>query len=380
MAKYPNIYLAVDNCFAIKRWTKPGEWARIVREEIGDIECVQASTDLEIDPQFCPPDYREEWIGEVKKCEKKYGIRLVSFYSGYVTYRSVSLLNWDKGYRDRFRDNYVFRTIDMAKEFNAAAGGSLQAFSEDVLQDPEKFEKAEELLMDYSTQCAEYARNKGVSYGFEQMYTPTQGWWKIADVKRYMKDIYGVSEAPLYTTIDTAHMAGQKYFLRPTVKQLESMLSARCVRDFRLPDEMKRLVEMGADLNDLVKTAQKYGYWFSEPDDAELYRWVEELSCYSPIMHIQQTDGSYSAHRPFTKKYNPNGIVNPTDLLKAIVKCYDRPQEKGMPPRAGDIYLAFEIFFGVTDSTEDVLQAMRETVAFWRNVIREDGKPADHWL
>ena len=380
MAKYPNIYLAVDNCFAIKRWTKPEEWARIIKEEIGDIECVQASTDLEIDPQFCPLDYRDEWIGEVKKCEQKYGIRIVSFYSGYVTYRSVSLLNWNKGYRDRFRDNYVFGTIDMAKEFNAAVGGSLQAFSEDVLQSPEKFEKAEALLMDYSAQCAKYAQKEGVSYGFEQMYTPTQGWWKIGDVKRYMKDVYGVSEAPLYTTIDTAHMAGQKYFLQPTVKQFESMLTSQSTEGFRLPDEMKRLIETGADIKKLVKTAQKYAYWFSEPDDAKLYRWVEELSCYSPIMHIQQTDGSYSAHRPFTKKYNLNGIVNPTDLLKAIVKCYDRPQEKGMPPRAGDIYLAFEIFFGVTDSTEDVLQAMHETVSFWRNVIREDGKPADHWL
>lgn len=379
-SKYPRIYLAMDNCFAIKRWARPSEWARVISEEIGGITCVQASTDLEIDPQFCPPEYTNRWIQEVRQCERKYGIRLVSFYSGYVTYRSTSLLNWDKSYRDRFRDNYVYKTIDLAKEFDATAGGALQAFTEEVLQHPEKFAEAKATLMDYAIQCAKYSGEKGVHYGFEQMYTPTQGWWRIKDVKKYMRDIYKNAGTPLYTTVDTAHMVGQHLFYHPTDEQFETMIRAHSAQGFRLPDEMVRMVENGTSLDELKRAAERYEYWFSKREDGDLYRWLEEVSCYSPIMHLQQTDGSYSSHRPFTKKFNQNGIVNPRDMLKAIVKCYDKPVDRDMPPRVEDIYLAFEIFFGVTDSKEDVISALRETVAFWRDVIREDGKPADHWL
>jgi hypothetical protein len=67
-------------------------------------------------------------------------------------------------------------------------------------------------------------------------------------------------------------------------------------------------------------------------------------------------------------------------VLRSIVKCYDQPADESMPPRAEDIYLAFEIFFGITDSKEDIISALKETVAYWRDVIRLDGKPADEWL
>lgn len=377
--KCPRIHLTMDNCFAIKRWVRPSEWARIIRE-LGDITCVQSSTDMEIDPQFCPPEYTDRWVDEVERSEKKYGLRLVSFYSGYVTYRSTSLLNWDKSYRERFRDSYLYGTIDLAKRMNAAAGGALQAFADNVLQSPENFAKADAMLMDYSVQCAKYAGEKGVFYGFEQMYTPTQGWWRIKDVKKYMRDTYKIAGNPLYTTIDTAHIAGQSSFYYPTDNQFDSMIKNRSAKGFHLPDEMKRMVENGTSLLDLKRAAARYEYWFSERGDEDLFEWLKEVACYSPIMHLQQTDGSYSSHRPFTKKFNEKGIVKPRDVLQAIVKCYDKPVDKDMPPRAKDIYLAYEIFFGVTDSNEDILSALRETIAYWRDVIREDGKPADYWL
>lgn len=378
--KYPRIHLVIDNCFAIKRWVRPSEWARVLRDKIGNINRVQSSTDLEIDPQFCPPGYTHRWIEEVRKCEHEYDFRMVSFYSGYVTYRSASLLNWDKSYRERFRDNYIFKTIDLASKFKATAGGALQAFPEELLQDPEKYIKAEALLMDYSIQCANYAAKKNILYAFEQMYTPTQGWWRIEDVKRYITEVYKSCGNPLYTTIDTAHMAGQSLFRVPTDEQFASMIDAQSAKGSHLPDEMLSMVEKGTTLNELKKAAEKYSYWFSEVGDEDLYKWLEEVSCYSPIMHLQQTDGTYSAHRPFVKKYNDSGIVEPRKLLESVVKCYDKEKPADMPPKVKDIYLAFEIFFGVTDSASDIISAMKESVQFWREVIREDGKPADYWL
>lgn len=29
---YPKLYLAIDNCFASKRWTEPAEWADVIRD------------------------------------------------------------------------------------------------------------------------------------------------------------------------------------------------------------------------------------------------------------------------------------------------------------------------------------------------------------
>jgi hypothetical protein len=379
-SKYPRVHLAIDNCFAIKRWPRPHEWARVIKEDIGGIFCVEASTDLEIDPQFCNREYINQWIDEAKFCESKYDTKITSFYSGYVTYRSVSLLNWSKLYREQFLSNYVYATIDLAKEFDALAGGTLQAFSDDILQSPTKFLEAEKMLNDYAILCSEYANKKGVIYGFEQMYTPTQGWWRINDVKKYLREIYSVSQSPLYTTIDTAHMAGQHLFHYPTDQMLRTMSLNRSCSGCNIPDEVKKMIESGSDYEDIKTCIEKYPYWFSEREDSDVYRWLEELACYSPIMHLQQTNGSYSSHKPFTKKYNENGIIKPKEVLESIVKCYDQPVDFKMPPRVKDIYLSFELFFGVTDSKYEIIDAMKESVAYWRNIISEDGQSADTWL
>lgn len=42
----PRIHLAVDNCFASKRWTKPAEWMQIAYD--AGITCIEASADNEL--------------------------------------------------------------------------------------------------------------------------------------------------------------------------------------------------------------------------------------------------------------------------------------------------------------------------------------------
>ena len=37
--------LGINTCFAVKRWPEPGDWARIVRDELG-LEIVELSLDL----------------------------------------------------------------------------------------------------------------------------------------------------------------------------------------------------------------------------------------------------------------------------------------------------------------------------------------------
>ena len=57
---YPKIYLAIDNCFASKRWTDPHDWARVIRD-LG-LTYVEASADNEIDPFYSTRDFLDSWV------------------------------------------------------------------------------------------------------------------------------------------------------------------------------------------------------------------------------------------------------------------------------------------------------------------------------
>mgnify|MGYP006944389385 CR=1 FL=1 len=79
----------------------------------------------------------------------------------------------------------------------------------------------------------------------------------------------------------------------------------------------------------ILEEMKKYSYQFSiDERDSDLYAWVEELACYSPIMHIQQTDGITSPHSPFTKKNNEKGIVEGKKLLEAIAASYGKKKKR----------------------------------------------------
>ncbi len=91
---YPRIYIALDNCFALKRWIEPETWGRVIAEEIG-FTSVQASFDNEIDMLYGPADYRDDWFRALTEAEKKYGFKVESFYTGYQTYRTSGLSRMD---------------------------------------------------------------------------------------------------------------------------------------------------------------------------------------------------------------------------------------------------------------------------------------------
>ncbi|MPN21649.1 hypothetical protein SDC9_169029 [bioreactor metagenome] len=222
-----------------------------------------------------------------------------------------------------------------------------------------------------------YAGEKGVLFGYEQMYTPTQGLWTINLGEEYLKTIYARAGQPMYLTIDTAHQFAQRLFLKPLPGELKTMIEARNTCGKRLPDAVEKAVLRGEKLSTVLDLMEGYGYWFAQSRDSDVYEWLGELGCYSPIIHLQQTDGTFSAHRPFTKVNNKNGIVAPREVLRAIKKSYDKQGGEGLPPKAADIYMAFELFFGVSVSAGQILEDMKESVQYWRKTIPEDGLPLD---
>ncbi len=370
--KYPRIHLVIDNCFAIKRWVEPGEWMRVVKE-IGGIRLIQASTDNEIDPSHNTGEYRDEWVAEVKKYEKEFDLKVVSLYSGYATYRTVGIASLSESKRQAMIDRYFKPVVDIAHSLGAQVGNTLSAYSETALQDARLYRTVDRHIENSLISMARYAAEKGVTFGYEQMYTPTQGMWTINGCINCMRNVYKRAGSPMYITIDTAHQAGQRLFLKPSVKDIAEMQKNNNAGRFRLPEAIESLITGEDDPERIYDSLDEYSYWFAEPADADVFEWFSALGCYSPIVHLQQTDGTYSSHKPFVAQYNSEGIIKPKDVFKAIARSYQQPENPELPPRVKDIYLAFEIFFGVTDTPKRIIKDLSESVAYWRRHIPEDG-------
>lgn len=372
--EYPRIHLVIDNCFAIKRWVRPRDWMEAVRK-IGNISLIQASTDNEIDPSHNTQDFRDEWTAEVKLYERELGFKVVSLYSGYAEYRTVGIGSHSKSKRDTMISRYFEPTVDIAACLGTQVGNTLGAFCNPVLENPEEYNKTLEYIEEALVRMTRYAGSKKVIFGYEQMYTPIQGMWTIDGCEACMKRVTSRASAPMHITIDTAHQVAQHLYRRPSKNDLAYMQRTGDVSKFRLPEEVLIKIRKG----ETVKNAllDKYYYWFSAPKDSDVYEWLGRLGCYSPIIHLQQTDGTYSGHKPFTKAYNKNGIIDPKEVLGAIKKSYDIPVKKGMPPKVEEIFLAFELFFSVSDSSEYILSQLGESVEFWREAIPRDGIALD---
>jgi hypothetical protein len=114
------VYLAVDNCFASKRWTKPSEWMEVIKE--AGLYYIEASADNECDPLYTTPDYIKDWIKEIKEYSDKTGVKVVNLYSGHGTYTTLGLAHTDKRIRDRMLNEWLKKMVKAAINLKAGMG------------------------------------------------------------------------------------------------------------------------------------------------------------------------------------------------------------------------------------------------------------------
>lgn len=384
------IYLAVDNCFASKRWTKPSEWMEVIKE--AGLYYIEASADNECDPLYTIPGYIEDWIKEIKEYSDKTGVKIVNLYSGHGTYATLGLAHTDKRIRDRMLNEWLKKMVKTAMKLKAGMGFFCHAFSNSVLQDPETYLKAEEELYKVLSDLVVYAGDYSEGYiGIEQMYTPHQIPWTIQGARKLMKKVFASNKQAFYITIDTGHQSGQRKFLRPGYGRLKELLrtykNGERINNLWLGPETAYdifyravetpLIEEDSAISDIMSEMDKYPYLFSKYEDGDPYIWLEKLGCYSPIIHLQQTTGNSSSHQPFTQECNKNGIIFGDRVLKAIRASYGQKAEDGMPPMCKKIYLTLEIFSGTADINEDIVYKLKESVKYWRSFIPSDGLTLD---
>ena len=215
--EYPKIYLALDNCFALKRWVEPETWLPLIKD-LG-YTSIQASYDNEFDMLYNTKEYIDSWLERLTVAEKQYGAKVQSFYSGYQTYRTSGLAHPDRRVVNSIVEGWIKPAVKIAGERNADMGFALHGIPENIMQDPEKYRECHEKLYRIYSDIGEYARKNGqVHVCVEAMYSPHHTPWTIEGTKEFLKNIYSLDGNAIYTTVDIGHMTGVTlYFSVPAI-------------------------------------------------------------------------------------------------------------------------------------------------------------------
>jgi D-erythrulose 1-phosphate 3-epimerase len=388
----PKIHLAIDNCFASKRWTRPQEWIELIAD-LG-LKYIEASADTECDPLYMGTDYLRDWVEEVKRQSIKSGLRIVNLYSGHGTYATLGLSHTDARIRDRFQHQWVEALIKAAEKLKAGMGFFCHAFNDSLLQNKDEYAAMKSELYDRFADLSIFAdRHSATKIGVEQMYVPHQIPWTIDGTAELLKKVYSRSRKPFYVTLDTGHQTGQHKFKRPTDNEIRSVFrNYASSSDFSGsrgiwlgPKSCHAMIEeWNRDLNSLdchvdkvMEEMDAFSFLFASDEDGDPCTWIEKLGCYSPIIHLQQTDKSKSSHDPFTPEYNATGVITGEKVLKSLAASYQTEPDSSMPPRCTDIYFTLEIFFETSSFNRDIISDLEKSVAYWRRFIPEDGIPLD---
>lgn len=341
-AQDPKVFLVADNCFAIKRWVRPSDWLAVAAD-LG-LSYVQASTDNEFDALYSDPAYMRDWIAEVHRASKETGVQVKSVYTGYQTYRTSGLGHPDARVRARIINGWVKPTIDYCADLGAELGFHLFAYPDPVLQDRSAFLEVTDRIIDDLAGIAQYAHEHGVRVSVEQMYSPHQPPWTIAQAEYFLAEVYRRAQAPCYVTVDTGHQVGQRKYLRPASEDVRSLVAAGTGSSTWLGPESAYSLLDGGDADAVLAAMDANPQFFSNDEsDADLYSWVRAVGRYSPLMHLQQTDGTGSHHAPFTSLTNASGIVHPAPLLAALAESFAAPAAVGMPPDVDTVSLSLSL-------------------------------------
>ncbi len=390
--KQPKIYLAIDNCFASKRWVHPDHWMPLIKE-LG-VDYVEASADNECDPLYTTQGYIDKWIDAIKRNEKQLEMKVVNLYSGHGTYATTGLAHQDDSVKDHIQHQWLGNMIKNAGKLNAGLGFFCHAFDQDVLNNPSKYQQSKDDLVKRLGELAEFSSQNGVgSVGVEQMYTPHQVPWTIDGAKEIISAIVKTTGMPFYITLDAGHQSGQHKFQKPGEEELLQAVrlykkSGNFNSTWLGPESCYKIIQESATSNEqenitiqkLIAQIEKYPFLFAKQIDADTYQWIRELACYSPIVHLQQTDGKTSAHWPFTEEFNQRGIITGRKVLNAISDSYKSMDQSLGFPGVEKIYLTIEVFSSTSDIPANIIERMKKTVDYWRKFVPKDGLTLDELL
>ena len=254
--------LGINNCFAVKRWPRPDDWAAIVKNDLG-LDTVELSLDVLAGPDT--PAGRDRMAEQTRVALVRHGLRADTVFTGLAAYSLNLLMHPDAEYRAAARRWYR-EAIDLTAQLGATAvGGHVGALTVPDSADP--------------------ARR-------------AQRW---ADLRE------NLAELAAY-----AHQCG-----------LDHLLVENLVTD-REPSTMALVEDILAErsvAHASVQLCLDLGHPFvcgGSPADRDPYAWLEHFGPRIAEVQLQQSDGLADHHWPFTPERNATGLVHPGRVLDTL--------------------------------------------------------------
>jgi sugar phosphate isomerase/epimerase len=258
------VELGVNSCFAVKRWPLPGDWARIVRDDLG-LSLVQHSLDL-VDLDVAGPAAADQ-ADAVRDAVRDNGLTLHSTFTGLTAYSSNLLLHPDAAARER-AERWWERAVDVTAAMGAAAtGGHVGAFSVPDWRDPGRRSFLEGELRAALDRLAGYASARGLR-------------------ELYVENLAVAREPSTMASIDELLTHG---------------------------DERHVPVRLCLDVGHQVVVG-------SSGADRDPYAWLRRYGTRAGLVQLQQSDDVADHHWPFTAATNALGRIEADRVLAALVE------------------------------------------------------------
>lgn len=257
--------LGTNNAFSFKAWPEPEMWAKIISEELG-LKEVQFSFDL-LDPLLDEPGRSLQCV-KILEAVQDYGLSMRSSFTGLIMYAQNLLSHPDPAMR-AYGFRWYQKAVELAGKLGVeSTGGHIGTMSARDYSDPQRRSFIRSSLIEMVRELTWSAAKYGQRYFlWEAMPSPREIPHTPQEAVDLLQEVNQGAAVPVYICFDLGHCNS---------------------------------------------------FDFDKPGDP--YAWLEELLPFTPVVHLQQTDGESDHHWPFTPEYNKLGIINPdrvTDILKS---------------------------------------------------------------
>lgn len=322
--------IGINGAFLTRRWEEPENWMRLTRECGFSVHSFCADM---IDPFFSGDrEFQLEQARATRDAAERYGITICDYYTGVATHRFHGLSHSDLRARRRMVE-WIEQAAEIAVEMGAPAlGGHWDALSVEVLSDPDRAQRAFELLCESFRALALRLQESGLRALYqEQMYIPSEKPWTIDECERFLVDVNRDNPSlPVYVTLDVGHMAGGHYGLSGS--------------------------------------------------DTDYVEWLRRFASVAEVIHLQQTTQDASHHWPFTEEYNRRGCVQMKKVLDAIRYAHERHDSRPFAPHIAPVnrnWLIAEIIPGSTKTESRLLDELKASADYLHRYVPEGGMTID---
>jgi sugar phosphate isomerase/epimerase len=254
--------LGINNCFAVKRWPRPDDWAAIVKNDLG-LDTVELSLDLLTGPDT--PAARDRLAEQTRAALARHGLRADTVFTGLAAYSLNLFMHPDAEYRAAARRWYR-QAIDLTAQLGAtAAGGHVGALTVPDGADPATRAQRWAGLREHLADLAAYAQECGLDHLLVENLVTDREPSTISGIENILAE-RSVAHAPVQLCVDLGH---------PFV----------CG---------------------------------GSPADRDPYAWLAHFGPRIAEVQLQQSDGLADHHWPFTPERNAAGLVDPGRVLDTL--------------------------------------------------------------